>query len=133
PMLQPQHLERVRHNQALHFVVRVRDTLKCLEALQGSRTSGSLVWDHAAHSPPEDAGRRTEVEWATGWVGVHPLAQEPVILHLLPHKAARDSNLLGPDHDNLLPTQNLLGHHRGQAAQHVGPPVDDHRLRHRSS
>lgn len=50
------------NNNALLLVVRRRDTLENLEALQGSSTTGGLVRDHSADSLVEDAGWGTEVE-----------------------------------------------------------------------
>ncbi|KAJ3670988.1 hypothetical protein LUZ60_008414 [Juncus effusus] len=37
---------------------------------------------------PEDLGGKSVVNWAVRRLGVHPLAEEPEILHLLPDKAA---------------------------------------------
>mmetsp|Transcript_28490 Transcript_28490/g.72489 ORF Transcript_28490/g.72489 Transcript_28490/m.72489 type:complete len:212 (-) Transcript_28490:158-793(-) len=89
PVLQAQHLQSVRHDHALHAVVGSRHTLEHLQALQSSVATLGLVGHHAAHSPPEDAGGSTEVEWATHGVGVHALAQEALVLHLLAHQATR--------------------------------------------
>ncbi len=38
------------------------------------------------------------MEGAPAWVGVHPLAQEALVLHLLAHKPAGDGDLLAADH-----------------------------------
>lgn len=50
-----------------------------------------------AHGPPQDARRSAEVEGAPGGVGVVPLVQEALVLHLLAHQTARDDNLLAAD------------------------------------
>lgn len=64
-----------------------------------------------------------------GGLGVHPLAEEPQVLHLLADKAAGDADLLTPDHHHLLPVQQLLRDDRGQTSQHVVPRVHHHALR----
>jgi hypothetical protein len=51
-----------------------------------------------AHSPPEDAGWCAVVPHTSPCgVCVVLLAQEPLILHLLAHQAARDADLLAAD------------------------------------
>lgn len=66
----------------------------CRCALQSAPSS----WDSPANGPPENAGGSAEVEGAPAWVGVHPLAQEALVLHLLAHKPAGDGDLLAADH-----------------------------------
>jgi len=47
-----------------------------------------------AHGPPENTRGSAEVERASGGVGVHALAQEALILHLLANEPSRDGDLL---------------------------------------
>jgi hypothetical protein len=54
--------ESLRNNHTLLLVVRGRDTLENLEALESSSTTGGLVGHHSADGLVEDAGRSTEVE-----------------------------------------------------------------------
>jgi hypothetical protein len=51
-----------------------------------------------ADGPPQDAGRGAEVVGAPGGVGVVPLPQEALVLHLLAHQATGDDNLLAAGH-----------------------------------
>jgi hypothetical protein len=64
-----------------NLVVRRRDALENFQALQSSLTPGSFVWQHTAHSAPQDLGRRSVVDGAFLRVGVHALPQEGVEFH----------------------------------------------------
>ena len=59
---------------------------------------------------------------------IHPLAEEPHVLHLLPNQAAGDADLLAPNHHHLLPIQELLCHNRSKPTQHMVPRVHYHAL-----
>jgi hypothetical protein len=60
--LQAENAESLGNNHLLLLVVRGRDTLEDLEALQGGGTAGSLVGDHAPDGLVEDSRGGTEVE-----------------------------------------------------------------------
>lgn len=62
-------------------------------------------------------------------LSVHPLSQEPHILHLLPNKPTRNTNLLTPDDNDLLSIQQFLRQNGGETAEHVMPGVDHHSFR----
>ena len=62
-------------------------------------------------------------------LGVHALAEEPHVLHLLPHEPTGDANLLAPHENDLLAVEELLRHDRRQTAQHVVARVHHHALR----
>ena len=62
-------------------------------------------------------------------LGVHPLAEEAEVLHLLADEAARHADLLAADDDHLLPIQQLLGDNRRQASEHVVARVHHDALR----
>lgn len=84
--LQPQDPQGLRDNHPLLGVVWGRNTLKDLEAGQGSLTTGSLVGDHTADSLVEDAGRGAEVEWAAVPVVSGTLAKVGVVLDCIIHQ-----------------------------------------------
>ena len=76
-----------------------------------------------AHLPadgaPQDLGGGAEVDGPVGRLGVHPLAEEAEVLHLLADEAAGHADLLAADHHDLLAVEQLLGDNRGEAAEHV--------------
>lgn len=61
--------------------------------------------------------------------GVHALAEEAHVLHLLPDEAAGDADLLAADDDDLLTVEKLLGDDGSETAEHVVASVDHHPLR----
>jgi len=69
------------------------------------------------------------VNGAVRRLGVHPLAEEAEVLHLLADEAARHADLLAADDDHLLPIQQLLGDNRRQASEHVVARVHHDALR----
>lgn len=81
------------------------------------------------YSPPENLGRSAEVNGTVRGLGVHPLAEEAQVLHLLADETAREADFLAADNDDPLAVQELLGQNRGQAAEHVVPGVYHHSLR----
>ena len=85
-----------------------------------------------ADGAPEDLGGGAEMDGAMGGFGVHALAEEAEVLHLLADEAAGEGDLLAPDDDDALPGEELLGDDGGQAAEHVVPCVDDHPPSHHS-
>jgi len=72
-----------------------------------------------ADGTPEDLGGGAEVDGPVRRLGVHPLAEETEVLHLLADEAAGHADLLAADDDHLLPIEQLLRDDRGEAAQHV--------------
>ena len=97
------------------------------------------------------------MEGSSCGVGVHALAQEALVLHLLADEASRDGNLLAAGHHlyaimsqvstyywarielkhnaathNVVDREDLLGHDGGQAPQHVCPGIDNDSLRSRA-
>lgn len=60
--LQAQDAQSLGNDHLLLLVVRGRDTLEHLEALQGGSTTGGLVGNHAADGLVEDARGGAEVE-----------------------------------------------------------------------
>jgi len=76
-----------------------------------------------AHVPadgaPQDLGWGAEVDRPVGRLGVHPLAEEAEVLHLLADEATRHEDLVTAYHHNLLAVEQLLGDNRGEAAVHV--------------
>ena len=71
------------YDLALHLVVRVGDALEGAKTSDGGLTPSSLLVDHAANCPPDDACGRLEVEGTAGRVGVHALVAELSILGLV--------------------------------------------------
>lgn len=76
--------QSTRDDHTLNLVVRSRDTLEDLEALESGGTTLGLVGHHTTESAPEDTGRSTVVERtrATGIGGV-TLVQEVEPLELV--------------------------------------------------
>lgn len=60
---------------------------------------------------------------------VHTFAKEPHVLHFLADESTGEANLLASNDDDLLPIEQLLGHDRRQAPQHVVARIDDNALR----
>jgi len=65
----------------------------------------------------------------TRFLGIHnmPLVQEIGISQLVSEETAADIDLFTPHDDDLLPSQNLLGDNRGQAAEKVTLAINDDR------
>ena len=81
--LESQDSESLRNHHLLLSVVRGRDTLKELDALEGSSTTGSLVGHHSTDGSVEDPAWCTEVEGtALLWVYEMALVQEVVVAEL---------------------------------------------------
>ena len=78
---------------------------------------------------PEDLGGCAEVDGAVGRLGVHAFAEEPQVLHFLPHQTTGDANLFASHDHHFLSVQQLLCHNRGEPTQHVVPGVHHHALR----
>ena len=72
-----------------------------------------------ADGAPQDLGGGAEVDGPVGRLGVHPLAEEAEVLHLLADEATGHADLLAADHHDLLAVEQLLGDDRGEAAEHV--------------
>ena len=72
-----------------------------------------------ADGAPQDLGWGAEVDGPVGRLGVHPLAEEAEVLHLLADEATGHADLLAADHHDLLAVEQLLGDNRGEAAEHV--------------
>lgn len=60
--LQAEDAQSLGDDHLLLGVIRGRDTLEDLKALQGGGTAGSLVRDHATDGLVEDSGGSAEVE-----------------------------------------------------------------------
>jgi len=80
-------------DHALHAIVRWGDTLKELDAVQGSGSTGSLVGDHTTDSTVEDAGGSAEMEGTTSGVDDATLAEESVVLHWI--RCKKETPVLG--------------------------------------
>ena len=77
---------------------------------------------------PKDLSGGTEVNWTMRRFGVHPLPQEPHVLHLLADQSAGDADLLAPNHHNFLSIEKLFSQNRSEPSQHVMPGVNDDAL-----
>lgn len=62
-------------------------------------------------------------------LGVHPLAEEAQVLHLLSDETAGEADFLAADDDDSLAVQEFLGQNGGQTAEHVVPGIYHHSLR----
>ncbi|OAY70255.1 hypothetical protein ACMD2_06170 [Ananas comosus] len=118
----------VGDDEALGLVVGRGHALVGLEPGERGLPTLGLVGDHPAHGAPEDLGGGSEVDGAVRGLGVHALAEEAEVLHLLPHEPPREAQLLAPHHHHALPVQELLRHDRRQPPQHVVPRVHHHAL-----
>jgi hypothetical protein len=124
--LEAEHTESLGNNNTLLLVVWGRDTLKDLESLQGSGTTGGLVRNHAADGLVENARRGTEVEGTTtGRVETGGLAEVGMVLQLSAEEFAGDVEGFTSNDDNLLTVEQLLSHNAGQATQEVSLAVDN--------
>lgn len=122
-------LESIRNNHPLGHIKGRRDALVGLQTSKCGSSSLSLVRNHASDGAPQDFGGSAEVNGAVRRFGVHTLAEEPHVLHLLPDETSGNGYLLAPDHHHLLPVQKFLRHDRRQSTQHVVPRVHHHPLR----
>ena len=82
----PPHRQRApgwqRHaNFETHLVIRRRDSLEDLQALQSGLALRQFVRQHTTDRAPQDLGRRAVVDRAKLRVGVRPLAEERSVLH----------------------------------------------------
>lgn len=75
-----QNAESGRNDHTLDTVVRRRDTLKELEAVERCGTARGLVRQHAAQRLVKETGRRAEMEGATNGVDNAALAEVSVVL-----------------------------------------------------
>lgn len=78
---------------------------------------------------PENLSRGAEVNGSMRRLGVHALAEESHVLHLLPYQSSGHANLLTPHHHHFLPVQQFLRYRRRQSPQHVMPRIHHHHLR----
>merc|ERR1719440_2738414 len=124
-VLQAEALQRCRNYHALLLVVRARNTVEGLQAVQGQRTAGGLVREHAAESAPEDLARRPVVDVALGVIRREALALKVRVLQLIAVQRSRHVDLLRPNTHNLLAVQDLLGDHGAQPAKQVALAVND--------
>ncbi len=128
-VLEAQGLEGAGNNHALLVIVGVGDALEHLQAAKSLGTSAGLVFEHAADSLEEHAGRGAEVEAATATgVGVPSVLEVFLVLGLVPEERAGLQDGFGPHDDDLLAVEQLFGDNRGEAAQHVSARVDDQLL-----
>jgi len=69
---------------------------------------------------------------ATGWVGVHALAEEGQVLQLVPVEIARNVDALTAHNYNLPAQKHLFGHDGRQAAEEMASAIEhqDLPLRH---
>lgn len=81
-----------------------------------------------ADCAPEDLSRSPKVDGAMRRLGVHALTQEPHVLHLLPHQATRDANLLAPYNHDFLAVQEFLCYDRRKPTKHVVPCIHHYSL-----
>merc|ERR1719440_2222057 len=124
-VLQAQALQRRRNYHALLLVVRARNTVERLQAVQGQRTAGGLVREHPADSAPEDLARRPVVDVALGVIRRKALALKVRVLQLVAVQRAGHVDRLTPDANDLLAVQNLLRDHGAQAAKQMAFAIDD--------
>jgi hypothetical protein len=106
-------------NMTLLGVVRLRDSIKSLEALQSLHTTSSLVRNHATDSAIEDLARSALVERTSGRLDVTTLAQEGQVLQLRAMEVAGDIDLLAANHHDLLAQKKLFGNCRRESAENV--------------
>jgi len=130
PRLQSEHTKSSRNDHTLLFVIWWGDTLKELEAFNGSGTAGGLVGNHSADGLEEDFGRCTVMERA-GFLRVDDMTfmKEVVVAEFVAEEAAGDVDLLAAHDDDLLAREDLLGDNGGQPTQEMALAVDDNRAR----
>merc|ERR1719440_402221 len=124
-VLQAEALQRCRNYHALLLVVRVRNTVERLQAVQGQRTAGGLVREHPADSAPEDLARRPVVDVALGVLRREALALEVRVLQLVAVQRAGHVNVLRPNTHDLLAIENLLRDHGAQPAKQMAFAIND--------
>jgi hypothetical protein len=78
--LKLKHTKGRGNDEALDAVIRGRNTLEELDAVQGSGTTGALVGDHTTESLVEDAGGGAEMERTASRVDKATLAEVRVVL-----------------------------------------------------
>lgn len=86
-------------------------------------------WNVPTDGAPEDLSGGSEVDRTMGRLGVHSLAKKPHVLHLLANQTTGDTDLLAPNHHNLLTIQKLLRNDRSETTKHVVAGVHHHALR----
>lgn len=80
-VVQLEHSQGGRHDEALLLVVRRWNALEHTKSAQTLLASRRLVRQHASHGSPEDLARRSEVVRAVVRVHVTSLAQEVQVFH----------------------------------------------------
>lgn len=101
-LLQSQHSQSLWHNNSLLLVVWRWNTLKHLQSLQSSLTSGGLVRNHTSDGFVQNSRWGSEVEWTLGSVVSGSLSQVVVELQLVSEELTGDVQGLASDNDNLL-------------------------------
>jgi len=126
--LHAEHLECLWSHHSSLLVVWIWDALEDLESQQSSGTAWRLVWGHASHDLPEDAGWLAEVVVVLSWVRVASLVQVLSPLELVSEQRSRDVDLFASDDHNLLTVQDVLSDNRGKSAEQVAFSVYDNLL-----
>ena len=78
---QSQNTQSLWHNNTLLLIVWWGHSLEDLELLQGSSTTGRLVWNHSPNGLVENARWGTEVEWSLLGVVTSHLAKVGMVPH----------------------------------------------------
>merc|ERR1719219_1770736 len=81
--LQSEDLQSGWDDHLLLLVIGRRNSLECLQTLQGILASLGLVRNHSSDSSPEDLGGSPEVEGTTAGLHVATLLQEVEVLQLV--------------------------------------------------
>lgn len=117
--LESQNSQGLGDDHSLLLVVRGGDTLKHLESLQSSLTSGSLVGDHTSNGLVEDSRGGSEMEGSVGSVESSSLSQVGGVLELGSEKLLGDVKSLASHDDNVLAVEDLLGNGGGESTEEV--------------
>merc|ERR1712216_260737 len=99
-----------------------------LDALERSRPTGDLVWEHPTDNTHDHVGRGLVVERTLDGVGVHALGALHEELHLVTHEGTGDDDILASGQDNLLAEECLLSDEGGQATKEVVTGIDHNEL-----
>ena len=91
--LQSEDLEGRGDDHFLLLVIGRRNSLECLETLQGILASLGLVRNHPSDGSPEDLGGSPEVEGTTAGLHVATLLQEVEILQLVAVEVSCDDKV----------------------------------------
>jgi len=94
---------------AFFGVIRGWDALEDLELSERGGTFGSLVGQHASHSPPEDLGGTSVVLDPSAGVVRGGFVEELVELDLVSEERAGLEKSFGSDNDDSLTVEELLG------------------------